>query len=223
MYNCKYCKKDCKNDNRLRNLERLCALNPDRQNNPALNRPAWNRGLTSQTDSRVLSGDNLSKAIRTGIDKSKAKGTYTCTGRASSEERELERKRKISEKMKLVGGGYRHGSGRGKKGKYKGYYCDSTYELVYIIYNIDHNIPFKRCELTYTYEIEGKAHKYYPDFELSDGSLVEIKGYYNELVDIKISSVKDRPIKVLFEKDLEYAFNWVKENYTYKNLSELYD
>ena len=223
MFNCKYCEKECKNANSLRNHERLCKLNPNRQVNPATGKPAWNRGLTSQIDSRVLAGDSLSKSIISGIAKAKTLGTYSCTGRASSEEAELNRKQKISETMKVVGGGYRYGSGRGKKGKYKGYFCDSTYELVYIIYNIDHNIPFKRCERYYTYEIANQVHKYYPDFELADGTLIEIKGYYTELVDIKLKSIKDRTIKILFEKDLKYAFDWVKQNYTYSQLSDLYE
>lgn len=31
MLNCKFCNKECKNNNSLRNHERLCKLNPDRQ------------------------------------------------------------------------------------------------------------------------------------------------------------------------------------------------
>lgn len=31
MFNCKFCNKECKNDNSLRNHERLCKLNPNRQ------------------------------------------------------------------------------------------------------------------------------------------------------------------------------------------------
>lgn len=34
MYNCKYCCKECKNANSLRNHERLCKSNPDRQLTP---------------------------------------------------------------------------------------------------------------------------------------------------------------------------------------------
>ena len=46
-------------------------------------------------------------------------------------------------------GGLRHGSGKGKKGWYKGIFCDSTYELVFVIYYKDHEIPIKRSELKY--------------------------------------------------------------------------
>ncbi len=223
MFNCRYCNKECKNENSLRNHERLCKLNPNHQENPATGKPAWNSGLTSKSDSRIISGDTLSKHIIIGIEKSKAAGTYTCTGRGSSEEAEQARKAKISKSLTGVGGGKRHGSGRGKKGWYKGFFCDSTYELVYIIYNLDHNITFKRCDRVYLYEYKNTIHKYYPDFELADGSLVETKGYHTEVVDIKAASVTDRPIKVLYEKDLKYAFDWVKQNYQFTQLSDLYE
>ena len=57
--NCQFCGKTCKNKNSLSNHERLCKRNPDRQllrrdgfNN--FGRDAWNRGLTKETDERVL-------------------------------------------------------------------------------------------------------------------------------------------------------------------------
>ena len=120
-------------------------------------------------------------------------------------------------------GGLRKNSGIGKKGWYKGIHCDSTYELVYVIYNLDHNIPFKRCTRVYEYEYKGKKHKYYPDFELEDGTIIEIKGYMNGQTYAKISSVHDKSIKILQEKDLEYAFKYVKNNYDYIKLEDLYE
>jgi len=41
-------------------------------------------------------------------------------------------------------GGLRNGSGRSKSGYYKEIYCGSTYELCWVIYNLDHNISFSR-------------------------------------------------------------------------------
>ena len=78
-----------------------------------------------------------------------------------------------------------------------------------------------RSTAGYTYQ--GEKHKYYPDFELEDGSLIEIKGYVNGQVYAKLNSVKDRPIKMLTIKDLKYAFDYVKENYTYDKLEDLYE
>ena len=120
-------------------------------------------------------------------------------------------------------GGLRIGTSRGKSGTYKGYHCDSTYELVWVIYNLDHNIFFERNHKSYSYYIEGNKHLYYPDFILEDGSLVEIKGFMTELVQTKLSAVTDTSIVLLQKDDLKYAFDYVKANYRYKNLFDLYD
>ena len=108
-------------------------------------------------------------------------------------------------------GGYREGSGRSKSGYYKGFFCGSTYELVYYIYCKDHNIRVERNEQTYPYEWEGKTHTYLPDFITDDG-LVEIKGYHTKQVDAKVSAV-DKAIKVLYIKDLEPMMQYLDENY----------
>lgn len=59
---CKYCKKECKNCNSLRNHERLCKYNPNRQESPFVKFNklktdgiinVWNKGLTKETDERI--------------------------------------------------------------------------------------------------------------------------------------------------------------------------
>ena len=108
-------------------------------------------------------------------------------------------------------GGYREGSGRSKFGYYKGIYCGSTYELCWVIYNLDHNIPFKRFD---TFITDGIV-KYYPDFLLDDKTIVEIKGYYTPQVDAKtkLAESKGYKVKVLYKEDLQYAFDYVKIKY----------
>ncbi len=223
MYICRYCGKECKNTNSLRNHERLCKLNPNHQTTPfQTNNPqkinAWNKALSKETSEIIRS-----KAEKIHLKYLKGELVNHQKGKPRTEEE----KRKISATIKKNKncGGLRLRSGRGKKGKYKGYYCDSTYELVYIIYNIDHNIEFSRCsrDIYYIYEYQGKNYKYYPDFILPDNSLIEIKGYHSSIVDLKLKSVTDRNIKVLYEKDLKYAFDYVKEKYNPNNLEDLYD
>lgn len=127
-------------------------------------------------------------------------------------------------------GGYRKNGGNGKHGWYKGIYCDSTYELAYLIYCLDHNIDIKRCNEAFEYEYEGKKHKYYPDFEVN-GELIEIKGYYTDLVDVKASSITlDKPYKILYREDLQEVFEYVAKTYNKKlygkgqnNFYELYE
>ena len=111
-----------------------------------------------------------------------------CFGRASSKEKESERKRKISEtaKRNKIAGGLRKGSGRGKKGWYKGFWCDSSWELAFVIYNLEHNITFERNREGFEYIFEGEKHKYYPDF-IIENEYYEIKGYRTKQLEVKIS------------------------------------
>ena len=124
-------------------------------------------------------------------------------------------------------GGYREGSGRSKSGYYKGFFCGSTYELVYYIYCKDHNINIERNEETFSYQWKGKTHTYLPDF-ITDEGLVEVKGYHTEQVDVKTASV-NKPIKVLYLEDLEPMMKYIDETYNvyhrgkYNNYNTLYD
>lgn len=77
------------------------------------------------------------------------------------------------------GGGLRKGAGRGKNGWYKGYWCDSSWELAFVIYNLDNNINFERNKKYFEYKYKEKIYKYYPDFILN-GEYIEIKGYESE-------------------------------------------
>ena len=117
-------------------------------------------------------------------------------------------------------GGYREGSGRSNHGYYKGIYCASTYELVYLIYCLDNNIPIKRFDKCLYYKNE----KYYPDFILN-GIIIEIKGYKSSNLEkqIRVAKANNYKIEVKFRENLETEFNWVKTHYNYRKLSDLYD
>lgn len=126
-------------------------------------------------------------------------------------------------------GGYREGCyGRGKQGWYKGYFCGSTFELAYLIYCLDHNIDIKRCTESFEYELDGKKHKYYPDFVVN-GVITEIKGWDKGDVSAKMKSVGNKPYKLLYYKDIDYMFDYVAEKYNKhhcgknNNFYELYE
>jgi hypothetical protein len=220
---CQFCGKECKSKNSLIQHEIRCKENPNRK---CFNNLKYFAG--QKLKGKTKDNCEYIQHQQESFYSNKEKGlhvNYHSTGAASTLEKEIQRRQHISSTAKInkKSGGLRVNSGRGKKGIYKGYYCDSTYELVYIIYNIDHNIKFERCTLKYDYECNGEKHKYHPDFILEDGSLVEIKGYMRDVDLIKLNSVKDRPIKLLFEKDLKYAFDYVKQNYIYNKLTDLYE
>lgn len=107
-------------------------------------------------------------------------------------------------------GGLREGSGRAKTGYCEGIYCGSTYELAWVIYHLDNDIPFERCTRVFNYD--GK--KYYPDF-IQANNIIEIKGYWTEEVEKKKLAVINAGynIQLLYKEDLKYCFDWVKDNY----------
>jgi len=114
--------------------------------------------------------------------------------------------------LKGKSGGYRKEAGRGKMGWYKEYYCQSSWELAWVIYNLDHNISFRRNTNGFEYIFENKKYKFYPDFILDDGSYVEIKGYPNKKTNNKITQFPHK-LNVLFEKDMSPFLEYVKLKY----------
>lgn len=121
---------------------------------------------------------------------------------------------------KGITGGYREGSGRAKTGYYNGIYCGSTYELVWVIYNLDHGMEVRRFDGV----IQGEGITYVPDF-MQNGKIVEIKGWFTKSVDSKTNLALSLgyEIDVLYKKDMKHMFDWVKSQYKYKDLPELYD
>lgn len=220
---CKYCGKECKNINSLKQHETRCKYNPNHitiiphENSGKWDRnnwTPWNKGLTKDTDERIR---KVTESNRIKYDK----GLIKSSGRASTPELEELRRRRISETMKKSqnAGGKRIGSGRGKKGWYKGIFCDSSWELAFVIYHFDHNLNIKRCEEKRTYIWDGETHTYIPDFITDDG-IIEIKGYKTEQW---IEKYKQNPdIKVLYEDDMKQYLEYVISKYG-KNYTKLYE
>jgi len=123
--------------------------------------------------------------------------------------------------LNLSSGGYREGSGRSKHGYYKGIYCGSTYELVWVIYNLDHNISFVR----FPSMLECNGIKYIPDF-LIGNKIHEIKGFGDP---VKISQkcevaiANGYEIEVFYKNDIKHMFQYVEKTYKTKKFHELYD
>ena len=109
-------------------------------------------------------------------------------------------------------GGYKKHSRKGNAGYYKGFYCDSTYELIFLIYCLDHDIPIIRNKEYFIYEYNGKKYRYYPDFLINNRMLIEIKNFNSDIVKLKLNSV-DRPIKILYGKDLLKIAQYVADKY----------
>lgn len=125
--------------------------------------------------------------------------------------------------LKGKSGGYRKGSGRGKSGWYNGIWCDSSYELAWVMYHLDHNTSFERNQESFQYEYNGTTHLYYPDFRLKDGDeLVEIKGFYNEQTYAKLKSVVKTKLTILGKEEMVKYIDYAKEKYG-QNFVSLYE
>ena len=220
IFYCKYCGKECKNLNSLKQHECRCKENPNRINvfidNFNKNRNAWNKGLNKETDIRLKKHNDKYRT-------NQKLGLHKTSGHPHTEE--TKRKLSISAKKHHLGGYHLNGHRKSIKGWYKNFHCDSTYELVYLIYCLDHNINIKKCDKVYKYFYEGKYHKYYPDFIINNDTIIELKGYHNELVDLKAQSVTDMKYKILYKKDLQKEFNYVYKTYNVnsKTIQTLYE
>lgn len=94
-------------------------------------------------------------------------------------------------------GGWRNFGGNGKKGTYSGIIFQSSWELIWIMYHVERNIPFRRCTEFFEYEFAGKIRKYYPDFYLENTKeYVEVKGFPSPLTEAKINAVKNLGLKI---------------------------
>jgi hypothetical protein len=109
---------------------------------------------------------------------------------------------------------------RGKSGYYKGIWCDSSWELAFVLYNIDHNISFIRNEEKFTYTYRGRNYKWIPDF-IVDGSYIEIKGWMRKRDEAKINSFQ-KPLIILRAQDLKPILKYVTNNYG-KDFIRLYE
>ena len=165
----------------------------------------WNKGLTQETDARVKKGEDAVRAFYEVHD-----------GWFKGKHHTKETRNKLSKT-----GGYRPGSGRGKSGWYKGFWCDSSWELAYVIYCLDNHIPIQRNTQKFEYIFEGKKYHYTPDYELSNQRYVEVKGYLNEKWSAKVEQFPYQ-LTVLGEEEMKPMFHYVQEKYG-KNFISLYE
>lgn len=165
-------------------------------------RQGWSKGLTKYTNPLLKEkGKRLSQKYKNGELKPSWEGrTHT-----------------IEEIDKIVNGMTHFRIGKNlkgfKHGWYKGFWCDSSWELAFVMYNIDHNIEFKRNDEGFTYTDKNKIKRYYPDFIINE-VYIEIKGYKSEVSIKKIESFpKDKKLIVLYKPEMKKYLDYAKETY----------
>ena len=141
----------------------------------------------------------------------------------SEECRKIGRHKKLSELAKKNNfGGYEPNSiKKYHHGKYKGIHYDSSWELAYLVWNIEHNIDIKRCDEIRTYITEdNKIHRYFPDF-IVNNEIIEIKGYFGKGAQLKAKQNPD--IRILKHEDLKDIIQYVINKYGNKYWEVLND
>jgi len=211
---CQFCGKECKNRNSLCNHERLCSKNPNKQengsgiliyNNRVKNNEitTWNKGQTKETNASIAKGvETLLKHIEDG------------TVKVIKYKHTAKDKEKISKaRIKQISEG--KSNSVGLKGRYKDIWCDSSYELIYLVYCLDNNINIIRNKDYFPYFYNNEKHNYLPDFYLPDtDTYIELKGrniYYDEgIVECKKQAVinTEHNYKLLFIEDIIEYQKW---------------
>ena len=205
-----YCNRKFSNKGGLGAHQPYCKVNPNRVQRAKSINAHRKKGSTSKCKGTTkLQNPNLARPMLHGV-----RFGASLVGHTEETKQKLSI---IAKERKL--GGYVQGSGRGKKGWYKGFFCDSSWELAYVIYCLEHNIDIKRNTEKRKYIWNGEVKNYIPDF-IVDGVLTEIKGYKTEQWMAKLNANPD--IKVLYEADLEVIITYVTNTYG-KDFIKLYE
>lgn len=200
MLLCQYCCKECKNKNSLRNHQRLCKLNPNKQLSEIekfkkLNPIPWNKD-------------------KKGVQKAWNKGKIgTFTGKKHTDIT----KYKMSENIKMrYVQGWESTAGRCKKYNYKSPIAgeikvDGSWELIFCKYADLNKLNWKRNTKRFKYvKPNGITASYLPDFYVEDWeSYVEIKGYETDLDKAKWEQFPEKLI-IYRKKEIGELAEWTK-------------
>lgn len=110
-----------------------------------------------------------------------------------------------------------------KYGWYRGYHCDSSWELAFVMYHLDKQIPIERNNKQYfEYTFENSIHRFFPDFVVND-TFIEIKGMESVQCDCKVRDIpSDIKFKILYYKDMKPYLEYAENTYG-KEFYNLYD
>lgn len=197
---CKFCGKECKNNNSLRNHERLCRSNPNRQNPATWNSGLGRKGTNHYTKAKELglAKPEMSKETRLKLSEGNKKRTPAW---------HKENGKKISKTIqkKVAEGTWHTSLAKHMHKNYNGINLHGSWELAYAQYLDKNKILWIRNTKSFSYQFSQKHRKYTPDFYLPElDEYIEIKGYKVEKDEAKWSQFpKHLKLRILMAKELK--------------------
>lgn len=183
---CVYCNKVCKNDNSLRNHQRLCKLNPNKQTIKS-NLINYNQklklGLVSKTATNQHTKAKLEGRVIVVSDETKTKLSNASKGRKLTDDHRNNIKKSMRTAVVNNPASYtaNNVSGRTPIIWYNGFKLKGTWELETAKWLDRNNIKWTNILDGFEYEWNESIHLYYPDFYLIDYNYyIEVKGYERE-------------------------------------------
>ena len=112
-----------------------------------------------------------------------------------------------------------------KKGYYHNIWCDSSWELAFLVYCLDKGFKIERCNEQIEYNYKNEMHKYYPDFILNKNIYIEVKGFEDDKVKYKEESMErlNKKYHIIRKDVIEKIINKLKQKYEFKNVWDLYE
>lgn len=126
--------------------------------------------------------------------------------------------------MSTIGNNNLFRYGNYKFGTYKGYECDSSWELAFVMFCLDNNINIIRNKtVCFSYLFNDRPHLYFPDYIINNDCFVEIKNYISKQFQSKLDSFPNNVKLIIISKnEIKKYIKYAKETYG-NNFTELYD
>ncbi len=201
MLFCNFCQSERKNENSLRNHERLCKKNPDRQYTV----------FSDDGFQKQYSVNQYIKAKMFGLPKPIVSKETRVKLSTAINNRSPEFKKRVGKKVsetinnKVKNGEWHTSLAKRMHYSYKGVDLHGKWELKYAMYLDGNNVLWRRCSERFEYIFEGKKRHYTPDFYLPEtDAYIEIKGYKTEKDKVKWSCFpSNKKLIVLMKNDLK--------------------
>lgn len=197
---CKFCGKLCKNNNSLRNHERLCKNNPNRQKSYFEDKKNMQKVIASRKSSGNI--NQWSNPDYTISDSTRNKLSKSMKDKKLTDEHKAKISKTVNEKVK--NNEWHTSLAKNMHYEYKGIDLHGTWELKYAKWLDENDIKWQRCAETFKYVYNDKERRYKPDFYLIETKeYVEIKGYTTDKDVAKWEQFpKSKNLVVLKEGDL---------------------